>query len=328
MKKRKLIAVFFAFALAQGQYPPIPGIVSGFGRGYDVVTQTNRAPVLRFTYTDPDNVYISPYDKTTYSYPDQCYITTIARGSVVEKINLYNTWEQYYSIKTSSLGISVGLGIGAAEINLGFKQDKGKIDGYFKNKTRNFALDDRLLSLYQLELLPIQDVHISTPLKETIKNLPRTLNGNAEAYQRLIDGWGTHYVTASQFGGKLNITIIFASDLFNKYGSKWVSTNVNLAISYEKFKLNIDSNTFNNKSKVNETFNQNSLTETEHVGGQPQVFESDGYKAWVGTIPSNPVLLMDKTTLIPLHKLATDPVIRENIRLALVKYVTYGRVIF
>jgi len=320
------LTLFIALVVSQGPYPPIPGMNSGFGRGYDIVTQTNRAPVLKFTYTDPDNIYISPYDKQTYSYPDQCYITTIARGSVVEKINLFNTWEQYYSIKTSSLGVSVGLGIGAAEINLSFKQDKGKIEGYFKNKTRNIALDDRLLSLYQLELLPIMDIHISTPLKETIKNLPRTLNGNQEAYQRLIDGWGTHYVTASQFGGKLNITILFSSDLYNKYGSKWVSTQIGLAISYEKFKLNIDRNTFNNKSKVNETFNQNSLTITEHVGGQPQVFESGGYKEWVGTIPGNPVLLMDKTTLVPIHKLATDPVIRKKIRIALVNYVTYGHV--
>jgi len=283
---------------------------------------------LKFTFNNPDNIYISPYDGSTYSFPDQCWFTERAKGSVVEDINTYSKWETFYEMKANSFGFNVGLGYGGFTVGVAFQQAKGKITGYMKNNTRTLSLDNRIVSLYQLDLFPINQSSVSTLLKNSFASLPRDYQSNKAAYLNFIQSWGTHYITASQFGAKVNTTVVFESSLYNKFGSKWVSQQVGLSIGYQQFRVGINTGTFNNKSKVDETFKQNSFSFLEYAGGIVDVFESSGYKAWLATIPQNPILIMEKTTLEPINKLATDATIRENLRIACAEYIATGKVAF
>lgn len=325
-----LLAIFAIIANARiikrQSNSPIPGLFTGFGRGYDIVTERTRAPIVQFSYDD-QQAWTSPYDGKTYVYPDQCYLTNIARGTTDDVVNLFNTWETYFHTKTSYMGVSVGLGIGAtgAQVGLAFNQTKGEIDGYFKNMTRNIAIDNRIMALYQLDLWPLTD-GVVPPLAHLIKSLPRSLSSDSDKqkYQTLINGWGTHYIASAQFGAKLNITTAFDQDLINKYGSKWVSNQIGLSLEWEKIKVGIDGGNTSNKSKTNETFAQHSENFVDHIGGQPDVFEASGYQEWLKTVPSNPGMILDKSIVIPIHDLIDDPVIKELLRQALVMYVSKG----
>jgi len=293
---------------------------------YDAVEERIRAPLVMFTY-EYQQQWVSPYDGKTYLFPDQSYLTNIGRGTTDDVVNLFNSWETYFQQKTSWMGVNVGLGIGStgAQVGLAFNRSKNEISGYLKNMTRNLALDNRIMALYQLDLWPISG-NLVAPLTRTLKSLPRTLSSDSDkrAYQNLINGWGTHYIASAQFGSKVNITTVFDQSLINKYGSSWISTQIGLSITWEKLKVGIDGGSTKNTSKVDQTFAQHSENYVDYIGGIPSTFETDGYKEWLKTIPSNPAILLDKSLIIPLHELADDPVIRANIKKALLAYCSTG----
>jgi len=79
-----------------------------------------------------------------------------------------------------------------------------------------------------------------------------------------------------------------------------------------------------NTSKVDETFAQKSQNFLDHSGGNPSTYETDGYKAWLATVPANPAIVFEKTIIIPLQELANDAVIRANIKAALLQYCSTG----
>jgi len=296
---------FASMRLKRQSADPVPGLMSGFGRGYDVVQERIRAPLVLFTY-EYKQTWLSPYDGKTYMFPDQSYLTNIGRGTTDDVISLFNSWETFYSQKTSSMGVNAGLGIGSngGQVSLAFNRSKNEINGYLKNKTRNIALDNRIMSLYQLDLWPLSDNYVA-PLQRALAALPRTLKSDSDkrAYQNLINGWGTHYITSAQFGSKVNITTVFDQSLINQYGSKWVTTQIGLSFSWEKIKAGIDSGSTKNTSKVDETFAQKSQNFVDYSGGTPATYATDGYKAWLATVPANPAIVYEKNNHHPTPRI-------------------------
>ena len=73
-------------------------------------------------------------------------------------------------------------------------------------------------------------------------------------------------------------------------------------------------------SNVSVEFSQHSSNFTEHIGGIPSVFEESGYIAWIKTLTSNPAIIMDRVTMIPIHQLIGDNTKQENMRQMLIQY--------
>lgn len=79
------------------------------------------------------------------------------------------------------MGIDASFNLGGFGFTGGFKQSKGEADRLFKNGTRNFASTNRILSLYQLDLMP--GMELSKQFSMMAAALPTDMNGdNAAKY--------------------------------------------------------------------------------------------------------------------------------------------------
>merc|ERR1711966_381378 len=106
---------------------------------------------------------------------------------------------------------------------------------------------------------PIFKGYCTTKLPSSIKTAADTA-----AYDFVIKNWGTHYVTWSQFGGKLSLDV-FTDKAFNEAQSQtWTSDQHSLSFHFNLFALDISASIagFTNKSQihVDKTYLQNSRT--------------------------------------------------------------------
>lgn len=82
------------------------------------------------------------------------------------------------------MGIDVSLGLGGMnKLDLGFQTTKGETDKLFNNGTRNIAQTNRIIALYQLDMMPGST--LSTPFNMMASKLPTSFNGEAAKRQYL-----------------------------------------------------------------------------------------------------------------------------------------------
>lgn len=328
-KKSQMLEKFMSNVVSTSSGGVLPGIDAGIARGYDIVTEMIRAPLVRWNY-EFAQTWKSPYTGLTYDIPDELFVTNVAQSSSTKFVGITDTWSQHYKYKSSSINFKIGVGfdIGGVglEASLAFGRSKTEVSSYLKANYNQFGLDNHYISYFQLDLWPGSD--FDPRFQMMIKALPAGFSTAEERakYGQLIRGYGTHYVSTAQFGGFVNVTTVFDKALVEKYGASWVSTQVGIALKYGAYSLGIDYGKNNTDVKNDRAYTENSKTFAQYIGGIPDVLESQGYKAWIATILSNPVMVPAKTMMFPISELMPDSVRKNNMLQALRSYVTTGTV--
>lgn len=304
----------------------VPGVNSGIARGYDVVTETMRNPVVQFHY-DYQETWNNPYvNFEVEMIPDELFLTNVPSNIVDSRVNMLTTWQSYAHMEESFINAKIGLGLGnGISIDAAFSRSKKQVEQWLKNSTCNIGTENRIIALYQLELWPDFDLH--PRLKTLIDQLPTTYQSedDKQKYGKIINLFGTHYVSSSMFGSFINFTTVFESNLFDKYTAEWVSHQVSLSLEWQKIKIGIDTGKNSSTEKVNHVFSQHSQNFKDSEGGNPIILESKGYADWILTIPTNPAALRKhKCVMFPMHQLISNSAKKANMLKALQNYVKTG----
>lgn len=304
----------------------VPGVNSGIARGWDVVTENMRNPIVVYHY-DYGQTWNNPYiNNELESIPDELFLTNVPTNIIDGEINMMTTWQSYSHMEERTINAKIGLGLGEGiSIDAAFSRSKKQVMEWLKNNTRNIGTENRIIALYQLEMW--DDFELHPRLKSMIDQLPTTYNTNEEKqkYGNIISLFGTHYISSSMFGSFVNFTTVFESSLFNKHTAEWVSRQLSLSIEWSKIKIGIDTGKNSETDKVDHVFAQNSKSYKDSEGGNPIVLESKGYAEWIQTIPSNPSALRKyKCVMFPLHRLINNSAKKANMLKALQSYVKTG----
>jgi len=306
--------------------PPVPGINSGIARGYDVVTETMRNPIVAYHY-DYEETWNNPYvDFELQAVPDELFLTNVPTNIIDKKIDIVTTWQSYAHMEEKYINANIGLGLGdGISIDAAFGRSKKQVLQWLKNNTRNIGTENRIIALYQLEMWP--DFELHPRLKTMVDRLPTTYASeeDKQKYGQIISLFGTHYISSSMFGSFVNFTTVFEASLFDKYTAEWVAHQVSLSLEWSKIKIGIDTGKNSSTEKVDHVFSQHSQNYKDSEGGNPIVLESKGYEDWILTIPKNPAALRKhKCVMFPLHYLITNPAKKANMLKALQSYVKTG----
>jgi len=217
------------------------------------------------------------------------------------------------------LDVSLGFGNGAS-VGASFGQSRSDVDAMMKNNTRNLAIETYVMAEFQLDLWPIDQ--LPPPVQNMVNKLPSDYD--PAKYAQFITAFGTHYITSTQLGGKMNFTTAFDLSIYKQYDAQWVSNQIKLSLQYAKLKAGINWGSNTTSVTVDKTFQEHSSNFTGLVGGFPDVFSAQGFPAWTKTISQNPAILMDKTILVPIHTLVQDPTKQALLLRALRSYVATG----
>lgn len=127
----------------------------------------------------------------------------------------------------------------------------------------------------------------------------------------------------NQYGGRNNFTTSFDSKLFSKHDSQWVTDQLSFNLGMQLFKFNVSSTLTSNNTKVTSEFLQESNTTHIVLGGDPTVFEIDGYQKWLPTIAKQHALIPVRSQLAPISDLIKDATKKNNFDQAIADYCNH-----
>jgi len=252
------------------------------------------------------------------SVPDELFYTPTSRAEFDKSFKIIKSTSQFFEsyVKHSSIGLSVSI----YGVNLGgaFSNTKGQITNILQDGKYNFACVNNEIDTFKLSLFPVDDSNLSPQFAVAVQKLPAVDDG--KAYRKFIDFWGTHIITGAQYGGKSNFTTAFSANLFDKHTQTWVDNEISFSIGYAMFNLNFNFGMAKNKSSIDTEFTSASNTTHEVIGGDATVFETDGYEAWLKTIPTRQALIMLKSSLAPISELISDVQKQKQMVSAIISY--------
>jgi len=320
----KQILVFFCFLLvvplfAQQDYPPIWSVTGGelgIGSCYDVVTEAITFPAYQWHYSTDNTMWVRG---STYLIPDEVYGYSSPTFVNDSRIYIMDSYEYYFNEYISSWGVNAGITIDGVTLNVAFNHTQGQINQYLENKINYFAENVLTWSEFTLELWP-GEASLHPHFLEEVNKLPTTYD--PKAYMTFIQEFGTHVINKAWYGAVINFTSVFHSDLVDQETMQWVANQVRISISWMQFNAGINWNDFNNSTRINNTFIENAQNVTIVQGGQPDVLQSDGFKAWFETVIQDYAVVFAKSEIEPIYKIIPNQAIAANLKEATIAYGT------
>jgi len=309
--------LFIGLCLAQ--YPPIWSITGGplgIGSCYDIVTEEITFPAYEWHYDTQNTMWVRG---NTYLIPDEVYGYSSPIFENDSRIFFMDSFSYYYDEYISSWGVSVGAKIDNVDLNIAFSHTSGQINQLLENKVNLFAENVATWSEFTMELWP-GEASLAPHFLEEVNKLPENYDPNA--YLQFIKNFGTHIINKAWYGACINFTAVFSSDLVDKESIDWVQNQVKLTIGWMQFNVGFNWNDFNNSTRINNTFIENAQNVTIIQGGQPDVLQSSGFKAWWETVIQDYAVIFAKTLVEPIYEIIPNKVIAQNLKTATIAYGT------
>jgi len=309
--------LFFFFCFGQTSYPPIWSVTGGemgIGSCYDIVTEEITFPAYTWNYNTQNTMWVRG---NTYLIPDEVYGYSAPTFTNDSRIIIMDSFTYYFNEYITSWSISAGATIDGITISAAFSHTNGQITQLLNNSVNYFAENVLTWNEFTMELWP-GEAQLHPHFLAEVNKLPLTYDPNA--YMSFIQNFGTHVINKAWYGACINFTSVFQSDLVDKESIQWVENQVKLTISYMQFNVGINWNDFDNSTSINNTFIENAQNVTITVGGQPDVLETDGFKAWFQTVLQDYAVIFAKTQIQPLYQIIPNPVIATNLKQATIAY--------
>ena len=273
--------------------------------------------VAPWTY---DQQQVVTVDGGQYVVPDQLFYTQDSGGESRNDIQLLNSVSEYFSSYWSSTSVYASAAIDGVNLKFAFGHTQYTSKYMFANNTANFALNDNIQKKFSLEFFPGFDLH--PVFVKMIKALPQQYD--ATKYGNIIKGWGTHYISGAQYGSKWNFTTIFNTSVYLNRSVDWVKNQVGISIGYNAYSFGLNYSNYANHTKMDSAFAENSYTDHTVIGGDINVFNTQGYEAWLPTLETDWGLVLPMSTIDPIYELVDDPVIAANLKKAIIFYGNNG----
>jgi len=255
----------------------------------------------------------------TYLIPDELYGYSAPEFTNDSRIFIMDSFSYYFNEYISSWGVSAGITIDGVKLNIAFSHTNGQITQLLNNSLNYFAENVLTWTEFELELWP-GEASLSPHFLAEVNKLPKVYDPNA--YLQFILNFGTHVINKAQYGALINFTSVFHSDVVQKEDIQWVQNQIKLSLSWMQFNVGINWNDFDNSTTINNTFVENAQNVTITQGGQPDVLQSSGFKAWFQTVIQDYAVIYANTQVQPLYQIIPDQTIANNLKTATIAYGT------
>ncbi|XP_015230256.1 PREDICTED: perforin-1-like [Cyprinodon variegatus] len=213
-----------------------------------------------------------------------------------------------------------------------------KLSDYSMEKTKNdkFSFSSLSMSCEYYSYGVVSSPNISKDFEAALKQLPPAYNAKSkEQFYRLIDNFGTHYLSKVKLGGNVQSVTSIRQCLASLQGlsSEEVQTcleveasaSLRVTINTESRHCKKDIEKSESKSAFSDLFNDR-FTEIKggHTTEPDLLFSADkdptAYKEWLNTVPQNPDII--SYSLSPLHQLLpANKKTWSNLRSAITHYI-------
>jgi hypothetical protein len=320
--KASLVISLALLALCSAQAPPIWSITGGpigIGSCYDIVSEQITFPAYTWHYTQNNTIWVRGQ---TYQVPDEVYGYSSPIYMNDSRVMIMDSFKYYFHEYVSTWDISAGINIDGVDLSFAFSHTHGQINELLNNSVNYFAENVMTWGEFTLELWP-GEATLHPHFLAQVNKLP--LQYDYHAYESFIKSFGTHVINKAWYGAYINFTSVFKSDLVNKKSIEWAQNQVKLSLSWMQFNVGINWNDFNNQTHIDNTFIANAQNVTIVSGGQPDVLQSDGFKAWWQTVVQDYALIFAKSQAQPLFEIIPNRVIANNLKQATITYGNGGK---
>ncbi|XP_074512044.1 perforin-1-like [Sebastes fasciatus] len=238
-----------------------------------------------------------------------------------------NTWQANLDVDAGKKGGSVMLA-GAHSKLAEYSMEKTKSDKF------SFTSQSMSCEYYSYRVSSTAKLH--REFQKAVKQLPTIYSPeNKQRFYKLIDNFGTHYVTKVKLGGSVqSVTSVrqcqaslqgLSMEEVNMCLEAEASASIKVTIKTQSKHCNKDIDKMEGKTSFSSLFNDR-FTEIKggHTTEPDLLFSADknpsAYKEWLNTIPQNPDIV--SYSLDSLHELLpTNTAVRKNLRSAISHYI-------
>ncbi|XP_047428565.1 perforin-1-like [Mugil cephalus] len=228
------------------------------------------------------------------------------------------------------------------------KNDKGaslmlagthsKLAEYSMEKTKNdkFSFSSQSMSCEYYSYRVSSTPRLHREFHKAVKQLPKIYSpGTKQRFYKLIDTFGTHYITKVKLGGRVESVTSIRQCQASLQGlsveevemclEAEASASIKVEVKTEMKHCQKDANKMENKNSFSSLFNDR-FTEIKggHTTEPDLLFSADknpsAYKEWLNTLPQNPDII--SYSLDSLHELLpVNTFVRKNLRSAISHYI-------
>ncbi|XP_076153872.1 perforin-1-like [Alosa pseudoharengus] len=174
---------------------------------------------------------------------------------------------------------------------------------------------------------------LSPDFHRALASLPRSYSSSsAEQYRRIISVFGTHYIQRVHLGGRfkrvtsIRTCLITLNSMSSSQVKNCLSAGLSVGLGLFKGSSSSCSKIINNQDSA-AGYSAGFLDHRSDVSGgngwlgQFSMTRNDsaGFHSWLQSLKRNPDIV--SYSLLPLHELVTDAVVRQNLRNEIRKYV-------
>lgn len=292
----------FAFQSVDTSSDPIPGLSSGIGRGFDIISGEVRAPIINFNYA-LGNKWTNPYTGKTYGVPDELAIANTPSATMDRTSNIVRNISEYTSLQEKWHHISIGIpGF------IGFHDDKesGAVEHLLESGNKTLYMSSRDFTFYEMEMWPyfLLENQESSHFSHMLNALPLNRNTPEQKlqYEQFVQAFGTHYMQQTKFGGHLAYFCAVNNTLYSKYTADWVYHQVSLEVQLSDWHFGIGEGKNTSEIIIAQDFESNTDTEILRKGGKIESGQRYS-KEWFESTLENPTyitpVLQPLTSLLP-----------------------------
>jgi hypothetical protein len=295
-------------AASSAQLPPIPG-ADQLGVGVDVVSGDFKLQSLFDLSYAAGKTWSNPFHAAlVYSVPDQ--VQVVARTSSGSTANLYTTSTEYANKLSRGAGLDAGFG---AVFSASAEVSHAKT--FLSSGDAVLSVTEETVKLNSLSLLPAPLLKISDSLANAIAmHLP--LQYNERAYATFVSYFGSHYITAAEYGGKATMMSSIKRDYLGTNSA--LVANANARVHFQQLKGGDVGASFSHRSSSDDYQQACSNSwSIEMVGGNAHLNMSQ-WADWTDSVKLAPAQISFR--VVPLDRLMPDAARAANFRTYLQTY--------
>lgn len=295
-----------------GAIDPYIAATDYLGHGYDVSKGLpGLAPIFTYTYNS-GQTWQSPYSKITYLVPDQMSVSPLEEVREIIVEGSYSSYSEFLEMYRKFFYLDLNVQIDSFGAAFKYNQELGYVYEKMQSQYAMMMHGNYEWTYYTATLYPAYILAYNPMFQEALNLFPEqiiTKDDYAKAME-FVNAFGTHYMSGSIFGAKVDYNTGITQELISTYKYQWIETQYTLNFYYNLFV--IDNGGYTNKSNIiiSQEFLENANANVTFLGGDPTVANLQNMSIWIKTLDSNTFPL--NTTLSGLWNLVVGNDTKKN----------------
>ncbi|KAK7497483.1 hypothetical protein BaRGS_00011325 [Batillaria attramentaria] len=191
----------------------------------------------------------------------------------------------------------------------------GGVSDVLKKQRRVESMSSSFSS-HRVDLQHSDILHLGASAQAQVNSLPPTYEEDIAGYERFVQDFGTHYISAGSWGGIMMMYLETASSYSEKKTEQEVSAQAEATFNSV---LTVKGGTSTSNTKIDSEFTSSTTKHVRYFGGEWNLMDTKGLQAWQQTISANPWLYSTRLRLI--SDLIRDPSRKAAMEKAVLDYL-------